>query len=284
MAYSFSPMRYPGGKSKLAFVFGKICKKNNIDLYIEPFVGGGSVAMYLLVNEIVDKVIINDIDPLIYSFWFSVFYKTDELLELIEKTPVTLDERYKQKHIIKNYIDYDIVKIGFATFFLNRTNHSGILKAGVIGGSLQKGEYNITARYNKDTLMSKIIKLSNKNYRDRIIIYNHDAVDLLQQLNNQYNDTSLIYLDPPYVDKAEKLYNYYYKFEKHIELSKFIKNLDYKWILTYDNTDIIKYLYKDYNKLEYQFNYTIPKSNRVKGSELLIYNNIKTIQKNTLNI
>lgn len=72
-----------------------------------------------------------------------------------------------------------LLDLGFSTFFMNRTNRSGIIKAGVIGGYAQTGNYKMDARYRKDKLMKRIRRIA--SYADRIELHNEDAVDFIQK-------------------------------------------------------------------------------------------------------
>lgn len=65
-----SPLRYPGGKGKVADYFKQIFRDNSLydGVYVEPYAGGASVALSLLFNEYVSKIIINDIDRSIFAF------------------------------------------------------------------------------------------------------------------------------------------------------------------------------------------------------------------------
>ena len=206
MKKSYTPLRYPGGKSRLAKKFEIICKTNNIDVYIEPYAGGCGIGLYLLSNKIIKQIVINDIDPLIYSFWYSILKHNKKFINMIYNTDITMDNWYKYKEVIKNYSEYDKFTIGFATFFMNRTNRSGIIKAGVIGGKNQNGSYKLDVRFNKSELANKIYNI--EQLKNHIILYNIDAVDMMQ--NVEYNKHTLIYIDPPYYNKADSLYNYYY--------------------------------------------------------------------------
>ena len=193
-----SPLRYPGGKAKLLGYISRIISENNLDdgVYVEPFAGGASVALGLLLNGIMKQIIINDKDRSIYAFWHSILQQTDEFCALIQATPVTIESWKEQKNVQKDKNDADLLALGFSTFFLNRTNRSGILNAGIIGGISQKGQYKIDARYNKQELIERIRTIS--GFRDRISVLNQDAVDLLTTLDwNQFGDKVFIYLDPP---------------------------------------------------------------------------------------
>jgi DNA adenine methylase len=153
----YSPLRYPGGKNKLSAFIAKICIDNNINgHYIEPYSGGASVALFLLIEGFVDKITINDRDRSIYAFWHSVLNKTNELCELIEKAELTISEWKKQKNIQTNKKTVDLLTLGFSTFYLNRTNRSGIINGGVMGGVEQNGKYLMNCRFNKNELIQRI--------------------------------------------------------------------------------------------------------------------------------
>lgn len=271
MKKTYTPLRYPGGKSKLAKQFEVICKSNNINMYIEPYAGGFGIGLYLLLNNVVKNVIINDIDPLIHSFWYSILKHKNEFIDLIRNTNITMDNWYKYKEVITNYNNYNKLTVGFATFFMNRTNRSGIIKAGVIGGKSQNGNYKLDARFKKDELIEKIERIS--KYKKNIKLYNKDALKLISSIKNKLDSHSLIYFDPPYYFNANTLYNNFYKPEDHKKIGKFIQKLDYPWIVTYDDVKEISDIYSSSKQFSYILNYSISKYNN-KGSELLIYNKV----------
>ncbi len=266
MKKTYTPLRYPGGKNNLAKQFEIICKINNINMYIEPYAGGCGVGLYLLVNKIVNKVVINDIDPLIYSFWYSVLKHNKKFIDMIYDTDISMDNWYRYKEVIKNYSEYDKFTVGFATFFMNRTNRSGIIKAGVIGGKTQTGKYKLDARFNKSELVNKIYNIG--LLKNNIILYNIDAVDIMQ--NIEYDKHTLIYIDPPYYDKADSLYNYYYQKNEHKLISEVILKLNNLWILSYDNNEYIRMLYSSCNQVVCSLYYSTSHQNQ---NELFIYNN-----------
>ncbi len=265
MKKSYTPLRYPGGKSRLAKKFEIICKTNNIDVYIEPYAGGCGIGLYLLTNKIIKQIVINDIDPLIYSFWYSILKHNKKFINMIYNTDITMDNWYKYKEVIKNYSEYDKFTIGFATFFMNRTNRSGIIKAGVIGGKNQNGSYKLDVRFNKSELANKIYNIG--QLKNHIILYNIDAVDMMQ--NVEYNKHTLIYIDPPYYNKADSLYNYYYQKNEHKALSEVILKLNNLWILSYDNNEYIRQLYNNSNQAVCSMYYGTSHQNQ---DELFIYN------------
>lgn len=265
-----SPLRYPGGKAKLSNYIMQVIKQNDLHegVYIEPYVGGGSVALSLLQKDAVQKVIINDKDRSIYAFWHSALNETDALCRLISETDVTIDVWAVQKEIQKHKEEEDLLSVGYSTFFLNRTNRSGILKAGVIGGQNQEGRYKIDARFNKDDLILRIQKIA--MLADRIELHNLDAVELLETLDFENRENALIYLDPPYYVKGSGLYLNYYKDKDHRQIAKTVAGLDgYRWLITYDNVPFIASLYGKYRTAVFELNYSA--SNSGKGQEIMIY-------------
>ena len=268
-----SPLRYPGGKAKLLGYISRIISENNLDdgVYVEPFAGGASVALGLLLNGIMKQIIINDKDRSIYAFWHSILQQTDEFCTLIQATPVTIESWKEQKNVQKDKNDADLLALGFSTFFLNRTNRSGILNAGIIGGINQTGRYKIDARYNKQELIDRIRTIS--GFRDRISVLNQDAVDLLTTLDwNQFGDKVFIYLDPPYYVKGKNLYLNYYRDNDHKEIADILsKSTGFKWAVSYDNVDFIQKLYKEFRCSQFQLNYSA--NNSGKGNEIMFYSN-----------
>lgn len=264
----YSPLRYPGGKGKLAGFFHAIIEENNLcdGYYVEPYAGGASIALSLLFHEYVSKIIINDFDRSIYAFWYSVLNKTQELCNLIVKTEITLSNWKKCKEIQNKKQKVSLLDLGFSTFFLNRTNRSGIINGGVIGGKKQKGQWKIDARFNKNDLFERIKRIA--DYRSRIEVYNLDACDLIQELKQSLPKKTLFYLDPPYYLQGKKLYVNYYNHQDHITVARKVKSLKkFNWIVTYDNREEIKLLYNKHRKLEYSLTYTA--SEIIKGSEVM---------------
>jgi len=266
----YSPLRYPGGKGKVADYFKQIFKENLLfdGVYVEPYAGGASVALSLLFNEYASKIIINDIDPSIYSFWHSVLNKTEDLCRLIRDTSVTLENWEIQKEIQKHKRKRGRLAIGFSTFFLNRTNRSGILKAGMIGGRQQNGNWKIDARFNKKDLITRIERIA--EYKNKIELYNSDAVELLKGLRKTLPSKTLFYFDPPYYVKGKDLYLNYYESDDHKHIATEINKIsNQKWIVTYDNAIPIQQLYSNFRQVKYSLNYSA--GNPIKGKEIMIF-------------
>lgn len=269
---TYSPLRYPGGKGQIYNRVLSMLERNDLIgcTYIEPFAGGAGIAIRLLFENKVQSIIINDVDKSIYSLWYSILYYTDELCELIENTVVNMSEWEKQKNIQKNKDNSSILDLGFSTFFLNRTNRSGIIKAGVIGGKNQNGNYKLDCRFNKKKLIELIKNIA--NYKERILIYNDDAKLFIEKV--KYIDNQFYFIDPPYFEKGKNLYTNFFNEKDHEILAKYIKdNLSNKSLLiSYDNCPQIQKLYSNYKAELMLLNYSV--QNKKKGEELFFTNNI----------
>jgi len=266
----YSPLRYPGGKAKIAPFMQKVISVNHLSdgIYVEPFAGGAGTALSLLLEEYVHTIILNDIDRSIYAFWYSILNYTDEFCSLIESSPLTISEWRRQKEIQKEKETADLLCLGFSTFYLNRTNRSGILDGGVIGGINQTGKWKIDARFNKSELIQRIRRIA--NYKNRIQVYNLDAIEFIREVIIPLPKKTLIYFDPPYYNKGPWLYINHYKPEDHQHLKKVIKeNIIHHWIVTYDNTPEIKDLYSEFETRLYSLNYSA--ANNGKGCELMFF-------------
>lgn len=274
MANLLSPLRYPGGKNKTYFYIKHLVETNNINTYIEPFAGGAAVALRLLVNKDVQRIIINDYDKAIFAFWISVIEHTDKLVSMIDDTPITMEQWYNQKSIqdYKDLIDLDnpdeVLKLGFSTLFLNRTNRSGIIKAGVIGGKKQNGNYKMDCRFNKKNIIKRIQRIS--EFKNFIKVTNLDALEFIET-EIKRTRKSLTFFDPPYYDKGPDLYTNFYNHDDHVDLSNSIKNnmRNRYWILTYDIAEQIEQLYKQHPFERYYLNYSIATPS--KGQEFMFF-------------
>jgi DNA adenine methylase len=267
--YLLTPLRYPGGKTSLFEFFDAVIKEHgwkNIT-YIEPYAGGAGAGISLLLLEKVRHIVINDFDPAIYSFWLALKEHNAEFIELVSNTPVTIDEWERQKKVYKAADMSDRLSLGFATFFLNRTNRSGILNAGPIGGKQQLGEWKIDARYNKKNLIEKIKLIG--LYSDRITVLNNDGSDVIAKYAE--DPTSFFYVDPPYFVKGADLYLNAFKLKDHEKLANTLNKFNRaKWLLSYDNEQEILELYPNREFRVFDLKYSAHHNSKV-GSELMIF-------------
>lgn len=271
MHKSVSPLRYPGGKSQFYNKTKKIILNNKLKdyTYIEPFAGGAGVALRLLFENEVKRVVLNDYDPAIFAFWYSVLYLNQEFINLIQNTPITIEEWYKQKDIYLH--SKDKLRLGFATFYLNRCNRSGIILSNPIGGKSQSGKYRIDCRFNKEDLIKRIKKIF--CYKSKIEIYNMDAEDFIHFYSAKRK--SFWFIDPPYYHQGSKLYKNFYTHQNHVSLKNtiFICLKYKKWILTYDKCEEIKQIYYKKRKYIIELNYCV--ENKKIAEEYLFYRNVK---------
>lgn len=271
MAFINSPLRYPGGKSSLSFFLSTLLETNELTggVYVEPYAGGAGAAINLLLEGCVERIVINDRDKAIYRFWTSMLEEAEPFMQLVADTPVTVSEWRRQKNIFLNPGHYSNLEFGFAVFFLNRCNHSGILKANPIGGINQTGRYPIDARFNKKGLLARIERIV--SFREQIEVHNLDAADFLNRVlpGIAAARNVLAYLDPPYFEKGSQLYLDYYAASDHAILAQIMRGLnDVAWVMTYDDVADIRALYPWANIINFNLNYFAHKPK--KGCELLI--------------
>jgi len=243
MPVTHSPLRYPGGKTQLAPFVLDVIQANGLyqGVYCEPFAGGAGVAWQLLLDGHISEAWINDLDPAIHALWSSVLNDTDALCELVESTPVTIEEWYLQRATLQAD-GTTMLQRGFAALFMNRTNRSGILKGGVIGGLGQTGNYTLDCRFNRAELARKIKRIG--SYREVIRLSQIDAAECLKMWDKALPTRALINIDPPYFAQGQALYLNFYKPEDHADLAEVVRGLRHHWMVTYDNVPEISKLYR----------------------------------------
>lgn len=266
----YSPLRYPGGKGKLAEFMKYMIEQlgHSGGTYIEPFAGGAGIAIELLLRGIVSRVVINDYDKGIWSFWKSVLTETDRFIAEVANVPLTMEEWNRQRNICLTQNDKYSFELGFATFYMNRTNRSGIIKGGVIGGSDQSGSWKMDVRFNREELIRRITSIAARKLD--IKLYNKDINSFITRYIPVYEENALVYFDPPYFEKGKQLYMNYFQFEDHVRIERVIRDhVKCDWIITYDDAPEIKEIYGGYSMCLYDLNYSV--STKCKASELMIF-------------
>lgn len=257
---TYSPLRYPGGKSSLSNYLRSLIELNVTDCtYFELYAGGAGAALNLLFNGPVQRIVLNDADIHIFSFWDSILHNTDAFVELIQQVPVNLDTWHTQREIYdSDPQNYSSLELGFSTFFLNRCNRSGIIKkAGPIGGLEQNGNYLLDCRFNKPDLIRRIRKIARE--QNRIEIYQQDTLQFINNNRERLSEEhSFMYLDPPYYQKGQSLYLNSYIHEDHIALRNALSDLqNLKWLVSYDNVPQIIQIYGGFRSTQHQLSYTL---------------------------
>ena len=265
----YSPLRYPGGKGKLAPLMELLIKQTGHygGTYIEPFAGGAGIALELLEKNIVKDVVINDLDKGIYSFWRAILTETERFINDIRTVELNISEWNNQREIINDCSRYSY-ELGFATFYLNRTNRSGIIKGGVIGGIEQSGKWKIDARFNREDIIKRITKISvNKKH---IHLYNKDVDSFIKNYLPKYQENAFVYFDPPYFDKGKQLYLNFFSYDDHVRIEQMINGqVNCDWVITYDDAPEIANIYQKNVYRRFDLNYSV--GIKRKASEIIIF-------------
>jgi DNA adenine methylase len=267
----YTPLRYPGGKARFAPFIASVMHRNGLNggHYLEPYAGGAGVALELLFHGDASHIHINDLDPAIYDFWMVTIHEPESMLRLLADTPVTMEQWFYWRAVLRGEVKASQVERGFATLFMNRTNRSGVLKGGVIGGKDQSGTYKLDARLKKDVLAKRIEMIA--LHASGISVYNEDAHALLKRSSLFLPQRSLIYLDPPYYVKGQGLYRNFYEHDDHVQIANLLQSKKFKtaWLVSYDNVEEIRKMYVRAQWLAYGLNYTAQV--RYVGSEAMFF-------------
>lgn len=267
---TLSPLRYPGGKAALAGLFADVIRGLSLEAprYVEPYAGGASAGVALLRNRLVDHLVINDLDPAVHAFWYSVVHENDAFVRLVEVTPLTIPEWLDQRELYRAADESDPLALGFAFFYLNRTNRSGVLRGGVIGGLEQNGTYKIDARFNRAMLAERIRAIGSLS--GQITVSNTDGRAVILAHANDAN--TFMYIDPPYVKAGSQLYLNSFEHRDHTALAKVVNDIqDAHWLMTYDTSPLIEHLYAGRFQRRYALNYSARYPGR--ADELMIASN-----------
>lgn len=278
----YTPLRYPGGKARFAPLVSRVMADNSLigGHYLEPYAGGAGVALELLFHGAASHIHINDFDPAVADFWVSVTRHPEEILQLLHDTPVTMEQWFYWRSVLRGEVHVGQAERGFATLFMNRTNRSGVLKGGVIGGLGQAGDYKLDARLKKDVLAKRIERIA--AHANAISVYNEDALSLLGRCTQFLPRESLIYLDPPYYVKGQGLYRNFYEHADHVAIAKLLISPKFtrKWMVSYDNVEEIQQMYPVAQTFTYGLNYTAQK--RYVGSEIMFFSDRLKLDPNEL--
>ena len=263
-----SPLRYPGGKGKVANYIKLVILDNDLvgcD-YVEPYAGGASIALSLLFEEYADRVHINDLNRGVFSFWDAALRDPDSLCRRISSTHLSIGEWEKQRKVQRDP-DAEPLDLAFSTFFLNRTSRSGIIGGGVIGGMDQSGQWKIDARFNRDQLIRRIQKIG--RFASRITLTRLDAAEYLVEVLSHI-ETPFVYLDPPYYAKGARLYENSYSARDHEAVAAIVRALRVPWVVSYDAEPEVAELYAGYARVDYDLHYSAAAEN-LQGSEFMFF-------------
>lgn len=264
-----TPLRYPGGKQRLAPFVRELLTANNLigGHYVEPYAGGAGVAFELLMDNHVNHVHLNDSSYPIFAFWNSVLRHPDEMCRRIMDATLSVDEWKRRREIVRHPSAHDELEVGFSTLYLNRCNRSGVLTGGLIGGLDQTGEWKMDARFPRNKLVQRIEAIAAR--QNSITLRNLDAETFMREHVPTLPNNTLVYCDPPYFGPAGTLYLNWYKSDDHARVAAVIQQLPRRWVVSYDNVPEIRELYQERRSFVYYLQYN---ARRVyKGQEIFIF-------------
>jgi DNA adenine methylase len=271
----YSPLRYPGGKRKLANYMCLLFRLNELldGEYAEVYAGGAAIALTLLYGDYARRIHINDLDRGIHAFWLTARDNTAQLAARVQEARLDMEEWVRQR-AVQSAVEPDPTDLAFSTFYLNRTNRSGIITGGVIGGKDQSGQWKVDARYGRRDLVRRIERVG--RWGSRIEVYNLDGAAFLRTVVGKLPARSLTYLDPPYFVKGpEMLYANYYGPGDHETVAEMVRNLGRPWVVSYDDTSEVRALYRNYRSIAYDIAYSA--QHRYRGQEVAFFSDGLTI-------
>lgn len=274
-----SPLRYPGGKQRLAPFIRELLEANGLlgGEYVEPYAGGAGVAIELLLSGQITRAHLNDSSFPIFAFWSAILTRPEDFCRRISEASLCVEEWRRKKAILRSPSLHDPFEVGFSTFYLNRCNRSGVLSGGLIGGLEQSGTWLMDARFPRNELIRRIELIALE--RHRITISNQDAEDYISAMDGVLPDNSLIYCDPPYFEKSSGLYLDRYNKDDHSRLASFIGGLRHRWLVSYDAAPEILALYRSYRSFTYDLQYNAART--YKGREVFVFSSSMNMPSNS---
>ena len=247
-----TPLRYPGGKSRACTKIGQFLPNMySYKEFREPFLGGGSVAIYLTKMYPSLSIWVNDLYEPLVNFWKEVQHSGEELcttltdLKLKHPNPDSAKELFLESKEIINSQDKSKLERAVAFYVVNKCSFSGLTESSSF--SAQASDSNFSMRgIEKLTGYQEIIqdwKITNLSYED---------------LLTDWRDT-FIYLDPPY-DIKDNLYGKSGEMHKKFDHDKFAKDCDdhtADMMISYNSSQLIKNRFKDWNAVEFDLTYTM---------------------------
>jgi len=232
-----SPLRYPGGKTWFVPHVREWLKLNRSEVLIEPFAGGGVVALTAVMEDLVDRVLLVELDREVAAFWRAALECPDGLIERIGAFDPTPDSmRNLMEATPKSVLDQ-----GFRTLVLNRTRRGGILAQGASLLSHGEGGRGLRSRWYPSTLCARLEAI--RKVEDRISFVEGDAMKLLPFILRGWGSRAAVFVDPPYTAKGGKqagLRLYAHAGVDHRALFSLMAKFQNNFLMTYDAVPEIK--------------------------------------------
>ena len=261
-----TPLRYPGGKSRAIKFLSQHLPK--IESYREPFLGGGSMALYVTQTYPNTDVWVNDLYYPLYAFWMTLRDHGQQLCDDLRELKTELGESYDAHKMAfddaKDKLNNDLYESGFNFYVANKCSFSGLTANSSF--SKQASRANFTFRgIDKLPALSELIQ----GWR----ITNHSYEEML------YGRNAFVFLDPPYAIK-DNLYGNKGDMHKSFDHEWFAAQAcasDNKCMITYNSELFIKDRFPDWYQKDWDLTYTMRSSgtytkDQKKRKELLLLN------------
>jgi DNA adenine methylase len=266
-----SPLRYPGGKSRAVEIIAKLIP--DFDEFREPFLGGGSVFIYVKQRYPNKKFWINDLYAELYKFWAMTQKNVDALIEKIyqwrNQFPVGKE---LFQFLNKNLNSFNDLERAAAFFIYNRITFSGT----TLSGGYSEGAF--TGRFTESSIgrLNDLAKIVNHSF-----ITNCDYEEVVRK----EGENVFIFLDPPYYSAMKSaLYgkngNLHKSFD-HLRFAETMKDCPHKWLITYDDSEYIRNLFSFANVIPWNLTYgmrNITETSNQHGKELFISNYLSPLK------
>lgn len=277
-ASHISPLRYPGGKSRiwehLAAQYTQApLGELDAEIWFEPFAGGLGAGLKMLQESIIGELWFCEANRGLGALWGELVANPTALIDTVSSLPerMSLDVYQEALAVLAAPDSYPQLQVAVAALVVNRCSRSGMVTptTGPIGGKQQDGKYRVGDRWNLPRTISTLEKLAPLTRYMRFV--GPDGISALAGLpNSGFAEEVFVFADPPYVGAGQRLYQHGLDESGHRALADALHDLDEThWVLAYDEAPLVRELYEGLHIQEYTLHHTANRSKS--GAELLIY-------------